>query len=202
MRDLELLDLNLLLSLRPESVLILNELERSLIRKRELVLFLDRLCGKLRNTTTEAADDFKRTATEYSLQTISELEQDLVSAAEQMPTSDRQQFAESRSYRIVTKLLEEDKQQLCAAFGGCPNSTLRQLKVRLYKLCSALVTQLAGENRLAAAVYVAELEIFFDGDPRSVLSPGNKDIDSLDKFITWVEAASAEEYRNRLGGRY
>jgi len=34
MRDLELLDLDLLLSLRPESVVLLNELEKSLIRKR------------------------------------------------------------------------------------------------------------------------------------------------------------------------
>lgn len=47
MKDLELLDLNLMMSLRPESVILLNDLERRLIRKRELVVFMDRIRGKL-----------------------------------------------------------------------------------------------------------------------------------------------------------
>lgn len=48
MRDLELLDEDLKKSLRPESVVFLSELEKTLLTKRVLAVYMDKIKGKLR----------------------------------------------------------------------------------------------------------------------------------------------------------
>lgn len=142
MRDLELLDLDLLLSLRPESVILLNELEKSLIRKRELVLFLDRVRGKLRNQEQlPAAQEFRQVVAMHGYNTLTEVDEELQVVVNRLSPKDKQQFVESRNYHIVTKLLREDMQELKEQLGAHRKpDPPRQLRIRLYELCSELAT--------------------------------------------------------------
>jgi hypothetical protein len=102
--------MDLLLSLRPESVLLLNELEKSLIRKRELVVFLDRVRGKLRQfNQIDAVKDFRELIVVYNWCTLTDNEDELSAVISRLNAKDQMQFCESKNYRLVWKLISEDK---------------------------------------------------------------------------------------------
>ena len=116
---------------------------------------------------------------------------------------DKLQFIESRNYKLVSKLLREDHEELQSQLSTEHNAEQsRQLKMRLYKLCPVLIQLLIEGDHLKTAVYLFELEKFLNGDSSSVLSPNNKDIDSLDKFIATTEAACHQQLKGVLSSHY
>lgn len=87
-----------------------------------------------------------------------------------MVERDRQSFRDSKSYKIVWKLLEEDSREIHSQMEECSDAgSVNSIKKQIYDLCGDVMTHLIEQKAFKTAIYLSEVEKYLSCSGDSII---------------------------------